>query len=69
MIPVATVSDVFFIPELKNNLLSISQLQEKGLAILIQHGMLKIYHPEKGLIIQIDVSKSNVCDDSKTMAQ
>lgn len=45
------VSEVFFMLELKNNLLSIGQLQEKGLAILIQHGMLKIYHPEKGHII------------------
>lgn len=29
------VTEVFYIPELKNNLLSIGQLQEKGLAILI----------------------------------
>ena len=29
------ISDVYYIPELKNNLLSIGQLQEKGLAILI----------------------------------
>ena len=50
------VSLVFFVHELKNNLLSIGQLQEKGLAILIQHGMLKIYHPEKGLIIHTKMS-------------
>ena len=49
------VSEVFFVLELKNNLLSIGQLQEKGLAILIQHGMLKIYHPEKGLIIYTEM--------------
>ena len=47
-----TVIDVFYIPELWNNLLSIGQLQEKGLAILIKSGMLKIYHPTRGLIIQ-----------------
>ncbi|XP_062014079.1 uncharacterized protein LOC133730517 [Rosa rugosa] len=32
------ISGVFFVPELKNNLLSIGQLQERGLAILIQAG-------------------------------
>jgi len=30
------VTDVFYVPELKNNLLSVGQLQEKGLAILIK---------------------------------
>jgi len=54
------VSEVFFIPELKNNFLSIGQLQEKGLAILIKHRMLKIYHPEKGLIIQIEMSANRM---------
>ena len=33
-----TITGVFYIPELKNNLLSIGQLQEKGLVILFQHG-------------------------------
>lgn len=34
----------FIILELKNNWLSIGQLQEKDLIILIQHGECKIYH-------------------------
>ena len=50
------VNEVYYVPELKNNLLSIGQLQEKGLAILIQHGFCKIYHPLKGLIIQTKMS-------------
>lgn len=50
------VSNVFFIPELKNNLLSIGQLQEKGLAILIQAGQCRIYHPQRGLIIQTQMT-------------
>nr|XP_011468675.1 PREDICTED: uncharacterized protein LOC105352743 [Fragaria vesca subsp. vesca] len=33
------ISDVYYVPELKNNLLSIGKLQEKGLAILIQGGV------------------------------
>nr|KYP62895.1 Retrovirus-related Pol polyprotein from transposon TNT 1-94 [Cajanus cajan] len=46
------VTEVFYVPELKNNLLSIGKLQEKGLSILIQNGSCKIYHLEKGLVIQ-----------------
>jgi len=45
------ISDVYYVPELKTNLLSLGQLHEKGLTILIQHGACKIYHPDKGLII------------------
>ena len=46
------ITDVFYIPELKNNLLSVGQLQERGVAILIQHGVCRVYHPKKGLIMQ-----------------
>jgi hypothetical protein len=46
------VTDVFYVPKLKNNLLSVEQLQEKGLVILIKTRMCKIYHPVRGLIIQ-----------------
>ncbi|KAL6321787.1 hypothetical protein AAG906_035477 [Vitis piasezkii] len=37
---------------LKNNLLSIGQLQEKGLNILFQGKKCKVFHPEKGLIME-----------------
>ena len=45
------VVEVYYILELRNNLLSIGQLQERGLAILIKGGMCEIFHLEKGLII------------------
>ncbi|KAK4435116.1 hypothetical protein Salat_0674900 [Sesamum alatum] len=48
---VQVITRVFYMPELKNNLLSIGQLQEKGLAILFQHDRCKVYHSEKGLIM------------------
>lgn len=32
------ITDVFYIPELENNLLSIRQLHKKGVAFFIQHG-------------------------------
>lgn len=50
------VHEVYYVPELKNNLLSIGQLQERGLVILIKGGVCKIYHPTKGLIIQTVMS-------------
>ena len=34
------ISKVYYILELKNNVLSIGQLQDKGMSILIQHGNL-----------------------------
>ena len=46
------IAGVFYVPELKNNLLSIGQLQEKGLNILFQGKKCKVFHLEKGLIIE-----------------
>ena len=54
------ITEVYFIPELRNNLLSIGQLQEKKLAILIQDDMCKIYHPRRGLIIQTEMSANRM---------
>jgi hypothetical protein len=54
------VNDVYYVPELKNNLLSIGQLQERGLTIVIKNGVCKIYHPEKGLIIQTKMSANRM---------
>ncbi|KAK4428832.1 hypothetical protein Salat_1183100 [Sesamum alatum] len=54
------VTEVYYIPELRNNLLSTGQLQERGLAILIKEGMCKIFHPEKGLIIQTNMSTNRM---------
>ncbi|XP_039038601.1 uncharacterized protein LOC120176198 [Hibiscus syriacus] len=41
------ITGVFYVPELKNNLLRMEQLQEKGLTILIQARICKMYHPDK----------------------
>lgn len=52
---VHVITEVFYVPELKNNLLSMGQLQERGLAIRIQHEKCRIYHPERGLIVQSEM--------------
>ncbi|RVW91534.1 Retrovirus-related Pol polyprotein from transposon TNT 1-94 [Vitis vinifera] len=41
------ITGVFYVLELKNNLLSIGQLQEKWLTILFQHGKCKVFHSQK----------------------
>jgi hypothetical protein len=45
------ISEVYYIPELKSNLLSMGQLQEKGVSILIKHKEGKVFHLIKGLTI------------------
>ena len=54
------VAEVYYILELRNNLLSIGQLQERGLAILIKERMCKIFHLKKGLIIQTNKSANRM---------
>jgi len=54
------ISHVYYIPELKNNLLSIGQLQEKGLSILIEDGKCKVSHPKRGQIMKIDMKENRM---------
>lgn len=54
------ITEVYFAHELKNNLLSVGQLQEKGLTILIQNGICNIYHPRRGLIMQSRMSTNRM---------
>ena len=48
--------EVLYVIELTNNLLSIGQLQERGLAVMFQYGRCKAFHHEKGLIIDTNMS-------------
>ncbi|GAA0162208.1 transmembrane signal receptor [Lithospermum erythrorhizon] len=48
------------VSELKNNLLSVGQLQEKGLSVMFAQDNCKIYHPVKGLIIQTQMSSNRM---------
>ncbi|RDX88109.1 hypothetical protein CR513_30338, partial [Mucuna pruriens] len=50
------IQNVYYVPELHKNLLSMGQLQEKGLSILIQNGKCNIYHLSKGLIAHTNMS-------------
>ncbi|GKB83567.1 putative RNA-directed DNA polymerase [Tanacetum coccineum] len=50
------ITNVYYIPELKTNLLSVGQLQEKGLAVLIQNNICKVFHSRRGVIMQAEMS-------------
>lgn len=53
-----SITKIFNIPRLKNNLVSIGQLQEKGFTILMQHEKCKIYHSKRGLIMVTRMSSN-----------
>jgi transposase InsO family protein len=57
---VQVVTDVYYVPDLKNNLLSVGQLQERGLTLLIQNGTCKLYHPRRGLIMQTKMTANRM---------
>lgn len=57
---VQIVIGVFYVLDLKNNMLSVGQLQEKEIDILIQRRRCKLFHPKKGLIIDIVMSKNKM---------
>lgn len=50
------VTDVYYVPNLTNNLLSIGQLQEKQLTFVIKNGVCKIYHHQRGLIVDTQMT-------------
>ena len=57
------IRDVYYVPELKNNLLSVGQLQEKGLDVLFKGGEQRtcsIFHPTKGKIAESIMSANRM---------
>lgn len=57
------LSDVYYVPDLRNNLLSVGQLQEKGLDVLFKGGTQKkccIFHPTKGKIAESIMSANRM---------
>ncbi|GAU46899.1 hypothetical protein TSUD_296780 [Trifolium subterraneum] len=48
---ICVITDVYYLPNLRNNLLSIGQLQQKNLTIVFSNNVCKIFHEERGLIV------------------
>ncbi|CAJ2672444.1 unnamed protein product [Trifolium pratense] len=54
------ITNVYYVPELKNNLISIGQLIEKGVSVLIQNGECRCYHSKEGLFLQTKMSANRM---------
>ena len=50
----------FFVPDLKTNLLSVGQLQEKGYEIFIKYGVCQIQDAKLGLIAQVNMTANRM---------
>ena len=57
---VETISNVFYVLDLKSNLLSAGQLQEKGYTITIQNCAYEIYDPLRGYIAIVPLSSNRL---------
>ncbi|XP_019248366.1 PREDICTED: uncharacterized protein LOC109227623 [Nicotiana attenuata] len=55
-----TISNVLYVPDLKSNLLSVGQLQEKGYVITIKKGECEIYDPVRGAIAIVQMSSNRL---------
>lgn len=54
------ISDVYLVPELTSNLVSLGQLVHKGFEILLQNQMCKIYHSDFGLIMHSQMTENKL---------
>lgn len=54
------ISNVLFGPDLKTNLLSVGQLQEKGYKIIIKNGVCLIQDANLGLIAQVNMTENRM---------
>ncbi|KAF2299921.1 hypothetical protein GH714_005965 [Hevea brasiliensis] len=57
---IQTISNVLFVLDLKTNMLSIGQLQEKGYEISIKGGVCRIHDAKLGLIAQVTMSANRM---------
>jgi len=52
------ITDVYYLPGLRNNLLIISQLQQRNLIVVFHNDACKVYHPKRGLIMSTQMSSN-----------
>lgn len=65
---IKVINNVYFVPELKTNMLSIGQLQEKGLTVVIDNGEYSIFHQKMELIMKTHMSSNNMFALHATLA-
>ncbi|KAJ0880933.1 putative RNA-directed DNA polymerase [Helianthus annuus] len=55
-----TVTNVYYAPELTSNLISVGQLQDKGVVFIFREGIGKVFHPIRGLILSSKMTKNRM---------
>jgi transposase InsO family protein len=54
------ITDVYYLPGLGNNLLSVGQLQQKHLTIVFKDNLCKMFHDGKGLILTTEMTQNRM---------
>lgn len=54
------VQDVYLVPDLRHNLLSMGKIQEKGASLLISNGVCSIYHTKRGVIVRSKMNENRM---------
>ncbi|KAM0022874.1 putative RNA-directed DNA polymerase [Helianthus debilis subsp. tardiflorus] len=54
------ITKVYYVPDLTSSLISLGQLQERDVTVLIKRGECKLYHPQRGLIITSKMIKNRM---------
>jgi hypothetical protein len=54
------ITDVYYLPGLTNKLLSVGQLQQKGLTIVFRNNVCQQFHDEKGLIVTTEMTMNRM---------
>ncbi|KAJ0737299.1 putative RNA-directed DNA polymerase [Helianthus annuus] len=54
------ITKVYYAPDLTSNLISVGQLQDKGVTFIFKNGCCKVYHPIKGLILSSKMTKNRM---------
>ncbi|PNX74679.1 copia-type polyprotein, partial [Trifolium pratense] len=57
---VHVITDVYYIPGLSSNLLSVDQLQQKNLTVVFKNDLCQVIHNEKGLILTTQISANRM---------
>ncbi|MCH85501.1 retrovirus-related pol polyprotein from transposon tnt 1-94 [Trifolium medium] len=57
---VHVISNVYYVPGLKTNLLSIGQLQQRQISIIFKNDMCKVFHDDRGLLFTTHMSKNRM---------
>ncbi|GAU31045.1 hypothetical protein TSUD_214810 [Trifolium subterraneum] len=57
---IQVITEVYYLPGLQNSLLSIGQLQQKNLTIVVSNDLCKVYHESRGLIMSTQMTTNRI---------